>query len=493
MRVDISKITSAIKKISDLTSGDKQIPGVLLNLSKVDETSVEGKLQVCYSDGHKSMIEEIDVTVEEADRIGGFTLSYEQFIRAIDNCQPSGIIKVNEMTFTFLPNNIVRLSANQSMEIKDNEGNVVGAKELATKKMDLVWTEPGSDMKSSILVRMKYNEIFEGDNYDTYDKAELIDDLSRTSTEKGRLIYVSANVQSIFVANQAHVTSVPVSRTKELSIEEQDELRGTLVEQGVFTEEKFKDEVNNQEKRIHQSLVISQQMAKAIIGVLGKTSADTVQMYRSDKYCNIFIDTDTEKVGIWFEMAQASKAHVGSLERYNSLEYKNYQLLFFREFLSDTVKSALNSTKSEKIQMKFSPTELEQASSALDLVIASGSASASIADTYRINPEDIIDVAGDLKDRTFTIALKIFSDMLAQLKTNMVALDINIGEGDTVCIRLSEVDIDKYTKEYTNAREQLKAELGDAFDASSTPTPIEKKQAFRLSTLKTKQYTMLSK
>ena len=45
MRVDINKITSTINKISDMTSGEKIIPGVMLNLS-------ENNLDVCYADNN---------------------------------------------------------------------------------------------------------------------------------------------------------------------------------------------------------------------------------------------------------------------------------------------------------------------------------------------------------------------------------------------------------------------------------------------------------
>jgi hypothetical protein len=495
MRIDISKITSAVNKISDFTSGDKTIPGVLLNLLKVEGSETDGRLQVCYSDGHKSLIEEIDASIEEGDHIGGIVVSYEQLNRAVGNCQPSGSIKVKDINFTFLANNIVRIWADQLKQFEDAEGNVEAERKLATKKMDLLWTEPGSDMKSSILTRMKYNDIFDSDVTDEYDKSELVDALSKTSTEKGRLIYLSANVQTIFVANQAHVTAVPISKLKTLNMEEQDTIRATLVEQNAFTEEALKQEIEKEEKRIHQSLIVTQQIAKALIGIFNKTSADKVYMYRQDKYCNIYIDTDTEKVGIWFEMATASKAHTGMLDRYNSLKYENYQLLFFREFLDNIVKSALDATKSEKIQFKFEPTQFDDASSALDLVIASGSSSASVSDTYRINPDAIVASDDALQTRVFNVSLKVFTDMLAQLKTERVALDINIAEGNITCIRLSEVDTDAFNKKYTQIREEVAREVqqaGGQFDPYSTPTPLEKKLLLRNGTLKTKQYTMLS-
>lgn len=507
MRVDITKITSAINKIADLTSGDKIIPGVLLNLSRVDGSDTEGKLKVCYSDGHKSLIEELDVIVEEGDKLEGFVVSFETIARAIGNCQPSGIIKVEEVVFQFLANNIVRVSADQSMEIKDNEGNIAGYRKMANKKMDLLWTEPGSDMKSSILTRMKYDDIFTGEIYDTYNKAELIDALTRTSTEKGRQIYISSNVQQIFVANQVHVTAVPVSKAKVLTEEEIDAIRTDLTAKGEFTEEALAKEVANAENRVHQSIVLSQQIAKALIGVLNKTDADEVNVYRQDKYCNIFIDTDTEKLGIWLEMSQASKAHISALEKYNSLNYQSYQLLFVREFLDNNIKSALNATKSEKVQFRFAKTQSDAASSPYDVVIASASSSASISDTYAVNADDVVDPTNTIETLVLNVSLKVISDMLAQLKTNLVAFDINVGEQNTTCIRLAEVNLDEYGKNYGLIRQQVienakLANINAGMDsitaeenAQKTPTPAESKMAIRLArgVLMTKQYTLLGK
>ena len=155
MRVSVSKITSAINKINDITSGDKQIPGVMLDLS-------ENLLKICYSDGHKSFIEHIDVETEETDRIGAVVVDFTQIKRAIDNCQPSGIIKIDENVFEY-KEKVITISADQTFNAYDNEGNEIGSQKMGKKSMDLAWVEPGSDMKSSILLRLKYDDFFESD------------------------------------------------------------------------------------------------------------------------------------------------------------------------------------------------------------------------------------------------------------------------------------------------------------------------------------------
>lgn len=495
MRVSVSKITSAINKINDITSGDKQIPGVMLDLS-------ENLLKVCYSDGHKSFIEHIDVETEETDKIGAVVVDFTQIKRAIDNCQPSGIIKIDEIVFEY-KEKVITISADQTFSAFDSEGNEIGSQKMGKKSMDLAWVEPGSDMKSSILLRMKYDDIFESDGVDDeFDKKELLDALGRTSVEKGKQVYLSTKTQTVFVANQAHVTSVPISKGKKLNQEELDTLRAEMVEAGTFTEDAYKEAVNKAENRMHYAVVMTQAIAKSVIGVFGKVSSDKVYLHTKDKFCSIFVDTEDEHIGFWFEMAQASKAHIGSLERYNSLKYQSYQTSFLREFLANNVKSALNVTKSEKVTFEFAVSE---ETGMPELVIAAGSSAASVSDTYRTALSTMLDPENTLMGKKFTVSLKVFSDMLDQLKTDNVTLDFECTEGAT-CIRLAELDLAKETEKYNEARNKTKElcvaqgiEFISKEDAERdpekkpTPTPVELRWAYREETLNVKQFTMLAK
>ena len=494
MRVSVAKMTNVINKISDLTSGDKQVPGILLDLS-------DGLLKVSYTDGHKAFTEHIDVTTEESDRLGDLVVEFEQLKRAITNCQPSGIIKVEDINFEY-KEKVITVSADQCFEECDAEGNVVGLKKLANKKMDLAWKTPDADMKASILKRMDYASIFDSDVTDEYDKKELIDALLRTSVEKGKQIYISSKTQTVFVSNQAHVTSVPLSNLAEMSQEDKDILRADMTEQGTYADEAFEKAVNDRQNRVHFSVILPQNISKAVAGILGKTNADKVYLFTRDRFCNIFIDTEDEHVGIWFEMATASKAHLGALERYNSLGYNTYHLTFIRDFLVDSIKSAVNSTKSEKTQFSF---ELDEGKVAM--VIAAGSASASIADTYKVIADEVVDagatVDANTREVTYTItnkklnvSLSVISAMLEQLKTTFISLDLECSADGSTCIRLAEVDDVKRHELYSKMRketEELCAQQGIEFLPNATPTPASLKHKYRLESLLVKQFTMLAK
>lgn len=498
MKVGISKITSVTGKLSDITSGDKTIPGLLLDLS-------ENLLKVCYNDNHKAFIEKLEVETEEGDFLGQIVVDFGQFARAIASCQPSGIIKVSDITFKYnTDRKILTITTNQLFENKDADGNVLDVRELGKKSMDLVWADPSSSIKTSILTRMKYDDIFNGDNTDEFDKKEMLDALTKTSAEKDKTIYFSNKMQTVFASNQTHVVSVPISKLKELTTEEVDVIRMDVRESKEYTddaefEKDFKAAVAKAENRIHYSLAIPQSIAKAIIGVFGKTTADTVYLYTKDKFCNIFVDTDTETVGMWFEMAVASKIHISALDKYYHLGFKSYQTLFLREFIENIFKSALNNTKSEKLSIKFEKLNNENVPS---LIVLAGSASSSIADTYSVKPIDLIDPQNNIESKTFNISLKTFTDMLSRLKTPYIAMDFDVAIDGTVCVRLSDIDEAQMGTAYMIARqktEQRCKEQGIEFVATETegkevtPTPVEFKLEMRDLMMKTKEFTLLGK
>lgn len=483
MRVDISKITNAVNKISDLVSGDKSVPGVMFDLS-------EGLLKVCYTDGHKSLIEELEVENEEGDKLGRVVVSYEQLSRALANCQPSGNIKIDKCQFKYA-DNIIKLSADQMYDLQDNEGNVVATKRLATKNMDLLAMDPSANMKSAILTRMKYEDIFDADTTDVFDRKELIEALSKTSVEKNRVIYISNKVQSVFVSNQVHLTSVPMSK-HEISEEKLAEIKEELESQGNFNDETYKELTEKERNRIHFSVAMSYQISKALIGILGKIKSDVVYLHTKDKFCSIFVENEDETVGVWFEMATANRININTLERFNSLKYTNSQLVFLKEFLADIVKSALNIAKSEKTTFQFNKND----EGLLELELSAGSASASVSDKYAVVCEDVLDPNENLTGKKFNISLKIMHEMLNQIKTRRVAFDLDVTEDGTTFLRIAEVNDVKMAEEYMKARQKTEAlcrEQGIAFDPNSTPTPAELKFEYRGAILDTKQYTMLAK
>ena len=471
MIVSVESITKVVKKLGDITANSKQVPGLMLEITD------ENKLRVCYTDGHLAYTEDIDVTVEDGDRKDRIVLDYDLFKRAIENCQPTGSIFVDNIRIKF-EDIVIKVSAEQKFVTRNEDGEIDSERVIATKTMDVVWKKPDEDMKSKLLTRMDYESIFDDSvNADVYNKEELIDALTRASAEKNKTVYFSSKTQNIFVQNTASLIAIPMGEEEEV-LDANDTLSGVM--------EPKSDKVIT---KITFGIAMNTDKIKSIISVFSNCKADGINVFVKDKFVNMYVNTDVEKVGYWFEMSTASKAHTGAFERYSSTGYKSYQILFLREFLADSISSAVKATKTDKTLLTFVDKE-----GRLALEVKAGSSVASTSDRYVVEVEDFMGEAGSLDGKDFLVSLGVINDMMKQLKTPLVAMDIESSESTTT-LRLAEVDYDKMDREYKNAREQTRKlcdEQGIEFKDGETQTPVELKIGYRDKTLKVRQYTMIS-
>lgn len=494
MIVNIKKITSAVQKIVDLTNGDNNVPGVMFRLSKLDEATLEsnGTLAVCYSDGHKSLVEYLSVMVDDNDHIGDIVVDFKPLADAISKCQPTGSIKSKDVVFKYMPENRLQISVTQNYEICDEDGNVVSNKTLSNKEFTLKWKESNADMKAAVLSRMKYDTIFESVAMpDTFDKSELMDVLNRTATEKGKNIYFSSKTQSAFVVNQAHLTIIPISGYEMPDEAEIQEIRDSLTATGTYSEDTLKAEIRKRMNRVNHSTIVRQEVAKALVSILGKCSGNTVQVSRSDtKFCNIVVEDEDEKVGIWFEMTGANKVHTSAVEQYESRAFSTYQMTFLRDFIMDGINSAIDSNKGDKTKIKFTATKLDNPATDTDLTIVTNT------NEFNVNLESLTDTLGNIKEQEFVVNLKLLKDIITQLKTDRIAFDFDVAPDGAKSLRVSEIDFNGMMESYKKNREKTKElcdQQGITFDPSSTPTPVELKTASRREYLMARQYTMLAR
>lgn len=487
MLINIRDITNALSKVSELTSGDKNTPGVMINLT-------EGVCEVCYSDGHKALVEKIDVVNENEDIYKKIVVPCDQINRAIGNCQPSGSIVVNQVRFIFM-DGVVRITAEQGINIEISEGQTEFQRK-ATKSMDIpmIIVDETTDQKAKLLNRMNYNLIFEPEDseVDEWDKEELIRLLNTMSVEKGRAVYFSPKLQKSYVVNTAYTCVIPISKKFEPTMEDYNELRGTLSEAGI--EGTYEEKAAKLGERVHFSVCISTEIASRIANILNKLPKNNdeyekVFIHSSSGYVAIF--TSDNKVGIYSEMARPSKVHIGSFENFTSFEYTKYQLTFIREFLADSIKSAVNSSKNEKTAFTFR--ESNTMPGTKELIIVSSNASASVSDNYNVTLDTVLDPTNTLLSTTLTVSLKIFYEMLNSLKSTMVALDISEERNGQVFFRLAEINEDKVRVEWTKARTALNLPLEPILDQPMPETPIEVKLKYRTDTLDTCQYSIVQK
>lgn len=471
MKLFIKDITAEMNKISELVSGEKNIPGILL---AIDET----EMKIRYADGKKAYSGRIDIEHEEGDINGEIVVDYNNLMGVINKCQPSGIIVVDYINMLFTEANVIDIVAQQKC-LMDNGTEEGEFRVLAEKRMKLSWNEVNSSLRTAILGRMDYDGIFNADVTDTWDIEELQEVFMKCSTEKSRIIYMSPSIQKAFVANLAHTTAVPISQM-DVSPMDVEILADSMTKDGA-TKEQIEEETEKLYNRMKFPATISTTIAKQVCGILSKIGKGVTVYTHADKgYFNIF--TEDEQTGIWFAMSEGSKAQTSQFEKYSSIVYDSYQINFVREFLVDAIKSAVSSSASEKLVFSFEKNEAGE----IEIVLAVTNSNASVNDVYKVVCDDVIDTIGDIESRQLKIALKVYEDMLSQLKTEMVGMDIKIMSDGSACIRLAEIDMEKNIEMYYEARERLG--LNDI-----EPTPVEEKIGYRVKTLKTTQYTLVAK
>lgn len=471
MRLLIKDITSEMNKIAELVSNEKNIPGVLLCIG-------ENTMKIRYADGRKAYSGTIEVETEHGDINGELVVDYSRLTNILSKCQPSGIIVVDYITINFLDENLLEFTAQQKC-LMDNGTEDGEYRVLAEKKMSLSWNEVNSSLRTAILGRMDYDSIFNAAVTDTWDIEELQDIFMRCGTEKSRVIYMSPTIQKAFVVNLAHTTSIPISslEVSPLDIE--------LVTTRMSDENATMEEVDNEIEKLYNRMkfpaTISTTTAKQVCGILSKIGKGVkVFTHAENGYFSIF--TEGADTGIWFAMSEGSKAQTSQFEKYSSIEYDSYQLNFVREFLVDAIKSAVSSSASEKLAFSFE----NNSDGELEIVLAVTNSNASVSDVYRVICDDAVDMVGDITEKQLKVSLKVFDDMLSQLKSEVIGMDIKVMVDGSACIRLAEINTEKSIELYYAARERLG--LKDI-----EPTPVEEKVKYRANTLNVTQYTLVAK
>lgn len=408
MKTVLEELTSAVQKVKSFANVAQQIPGVLLDLK-------EDTMDVCYSDGKKSLIEKVSITREAEDIEGKIVVSYQRLTSIIDMCQPSGEIKTGELSLSFLDGNIINIEALKYMTVQRKTGNqdengediyAEDNKVVSKFSQKLSYEHPEDSIKYGVLSRMIYSDIFKNadgtddiDGFDIWEKDELKAFLAKTSAEKGRTIYVSAPLHGLFVANLAHLIYIPTDSC-----------------------------TNN-------GFVVSTNIAKALVEIIGKMSGNKLRVCKKDRYVNIIDETDT--VGIWFEMSPGSKTDLATLNQYKNKEYDTFELVFSRAALSNVVSCAASSTKDEKTTLQF-----DEVDGFKSLKIVSNNSGASISGDFNVMLEgnqDKVKNWEQLKEAKIPLSLRVLNDMLTDCSTPYISLDIKVDE-NAKFIRLAELE-----------------------------------------------------
>ncbi len=399
MIVSLEKLTFAMAKIRKFAEGQKNVPGVMFDIAG-------DKMKVCYSDGKKSIIEIIDIEPGESVIEDKIVVPYVRIVNIIDICQPSGPVFTSDLDITFNDGNIMVIKAVKKVNIAPKEDEEEPEVKVVSKfEQKINFYRPEESIQYQALSRMDYGSIFESETFDVWTKEDLKAVLSRTSTEKSKVIYISAAKKSAFVVNLAHVTNIPISTCE------------------------------------GHGMTVATHIASALVEILSKMPGDRVSVcVKESRYANI--TSEDNSVGIWFEMAPASKTDMATLKRYQEKDYSKYKLTFCRPALQNVISCAMAADNNEKTMLTFVNVE----NGDLAIRIASTSGGSSVANDFCVVMENYRDSVGDIMSAKIPVSLKVLYDMIGNCQEYYVAMDIATDEGGTyICIGdVADCDKDGY-------------------------------------------------
>ncbi len=400
MRIGLKELTGALNKVKSLAEGIKKIPGVMFEIDGEN-------LNICYSDGRKSLIEKISIIDNTQDTIEGrLIFNLKQITSIIDMCQPSGAVYTDEINFSLVEGNKIKIEGDKKVDFEGEkeywetddgeEESKVESKTVSKMQYMLVYNRPEDSIQYGVLSRMDYNGIFEMDSYDTWEIDEFRNILDRTCGEKNKTIYVSSVIKKTFVSNLAYVTSISIDTCE-----------------------------NN-------GMTIKTDVAKALVDILGKFTGKEINIcVKNNRYANI-VSVDNN-IGLWFEMSAASRTDLSTLQSYENREYDKYRLILNRPVLQNVIQCALALDNNDRTNITFT-----EVGDNMALRIVNNNSKSSSLNDFSVILDGYYDNTGDILELKVPISLKIISDILSKSVEDYV--EIQIDKEDT-SMYLKVVDI----------------------------------------------------
>ena len=405
MILSIEQLSKALDKASAFAAGEKNVPGIMLDIQ-------ENSVNICYADGRKALIENIDATIDEGDRLERVVVDYRKFVEIVKACQPSKMIYTDDVEITFKNDSALNVRVEKKIALFESEDSEPEYKVASVFDQNIGWAKADSSIRTKILSITDYDSIFNSEKADEWGVEELKNILDKTSTERNKIVYLSPKKGSAFVSNMAHLSCIPM------------------------------------EDGYENAIVISTPVAKAMYDILsGVDGEEIVKVHILDKrYCCIY--TIDKRLGVWVEMAEPSRIHLSTLERYQTKEYKSYQTTIIRAVLENAIVSAIESGEVNKtiIEFKKGKKDTKKKLGGLELIISSRNTSTSTINDYRVSVTEYVegtigDKKNNIEELKLPVRLKDIMDILNKCETDYVGIDIDIDDNNTTCIRISELQI----------------------------------------------------
>lgn len=443
MILKLKEVSTALSQITAFTSMDKQVPGVLFDIT-------DNGVDICYTNTTKSLVRHVSSEIEDTDVTGKILFDFRALSSIINACTPVGNIITDTIRFIFGENNIIKVVAEKKIRMVDNKKKpeqeedveeIEGADEAEEKKPEFVekiastveqsiayvLPEDKLNQGMSALVRERYELLkhfdeseldekfpfIEGDirplsttewetTRDEWDVAVLRDHLNRLSVENSKVIYVSSKNKRSFVQNSSDSISMPF------------------------------------EGDIKYTLVIPTMLAKAVSDVLGKLDAKKVSIHMIDK-SRIVFSTEDNSFGMMIKNQEHVKAQMRQFIIHCNKTYETVMMNFNKDVLLSCIKGIKEVSNNTSTKATFSVTRAESGDvTGVTMTMTAVNTNKSMENKYDINAEYFIN-AENIDGLEINLVIDLLLQAVNRVNTEYVAFDID-DTADIKSLRVAEIN-----------------------------------------------------
>jgi len=162
-------------------------------------------MKICFTNGKKSIIDKLGIDNQDSMR-DKFVVQLAYLEKLANVIRGKGYLYVDEVDMEVESGNL-NFKIFKKLLLREEES--VENRVMSLINYPVKYNKIEDNSRFSLFIRMNYSLVFNDDNY-KMDKDELVNNLDICSEEKGRIVYISKELNSMFAVNLTHVVDIPM-------------------------------------------------------------------------------------------------------------------------------------------------------------------------------------------------------------------------------------------------------------------------------------------
>ena len=392
MIVALNDIVSAVDRIKAIVTDVKNENTSILFKSKLET----GTLIVAHADGKKAVCSEIEAYYEEGEQFEEeFIAPFKQVMEAIEVMKPSGCVQVDSVNVKVEPDKkMITFCAEKYIQVAgDEEDGVEVSKQIISRmEQGFAYKLLEEDKRQRILKCVDYESMLnldaENTVVDSIGRDQFMRAFSKTSTEDGQLVIVSAKTNSAKVANVAFAVCVP-----------------------------FEDKVST-------GFCAPVKTVKQMIEVFKRTTSEGMDIQVDSETSSAVVCSSDKTVAFWFTTEKPSTRVVNILTAYEANQFNEYRITVVKDAIENIVKCA--DPESTSLTISFYGNAVDGFGMNIDTGNKTGK-----ANKFRLAATSVEGDTDTLTEKKFTVTTETLKNMIGLCDAGYIGLDFGVIGADS--------------------------------------------------------------